>query len=109
MNFAANILEQLGGKKFIAMTGSKNFLYEDATETNATPWLRMDLASNAAGVNRLKISLNSTDTYTLHFYRQTISKKTLDVTISKEQKFENVYFDMLQSIFTQVTGLRTSL
>lgn len=102
------MLNQLGGKRFIAMTGSKNFLFADVTETNPKVWLRMDLTKNAAGVNRLKIYYNPDDTYTMEFYKQVITKD-FEVKISKTQTFENIYCDQLQEIFTQVTGLYTSL
>jgi len=109
MSIQSEILNQLGGNKFIVMTGSKNFMSADVTETNEYPWLRMDLTRNKAGVNRLRISLMPSDTYKLEFYRQQVSKKTWDVIITKKQEFENVYADQLQQIFTQVTGLYTKL
>lgn len=100
-------IEQLGGRKFIAMTGSKNFLRGEVSETNPKPWLRMDLSKNNAGANRLKITLEANDTYTLEFYKMIICRKTFDCKISNQQTFEGVYSDMLQNIFTQVTGLYT--
>ena len=104
----ATILTQLGGRRFTAMTGSKNFMFADITESNPVFWLRMDLVRNKARVNRLKIYLNSDDTYTMCFYKQTIKNYT-DVVIINEVKFECVYCDQLQAIFTEVTGLYTSL
>ena len=108
MNTATTILQQLGGNKFLVMTGSKNFLYAEKSETVENEWLRMDLTKNSANVNRLKITLNADDTYTMKFYKQVI-KNYVDVVISNEQTFEGVYCDMLQEIFTKVTGLKTSL
>ena len=110
MQIANTIIEQLGGNKFRAMTGSKNFLFADVSETVKEAWLRMDLTTNKAGVNRLKITLNENDTYTMEFYKLTLGKSTnWEAKITKEQKFEGVYSDMLQTIFTQVTGLYTKL
>ncbi len=108
MNTAQTILQQLGVNKFVVMTGSKNFLYAERSETVNNEWLRMDLTRNKAGVNRLKITLDANDTYTMHFYKQVI-KNYVDVVITKEQTFEGIYCDQLQEIFTQVTGLYTSL
>lgn len=108
MNTATTILQQLGGNKFVVMTGSKNFLYAEKSETVNNEWLRMDLTTNKAKCNRLKITLNDDDTYTMKFYKQVI-KNYVDVVISNEQTFEGVYCDMLQEIFTQVTGLYTRL
>lgn len=107
---ASEILRQLGGRRFVAMTGAKNFLFSDITATCPNIWLRMDLTTNKSGANRLKITLKDDDTYTMYFYRQTIKTKGgIDCVVSKEQKFEGVYCDQLQEIFTNVTGLYTSL
>lgn len=105
--FASEILAQLGGSKFIAMTGSSNFLFAEVTESNPIPWLRMNLSRNSGKVNRLKVYLNDNDTYTMEFYMQKI--KGVEVDISNKKSFEGVYCDMLQSIFTKVTGLHASL
>jgi hypothetical protein len=97
MNTATQILEQLGGNKFVVMTGSYNFI---ATNNG----LRMTLRKNAVSAKQLSIELNSLDLYDVHFY--TFDK---DFNIKTKAKFENVYNDMLQSIFTKVTGLYTRL
>lgn len=104
---ATILIEQLGGRKFIAMTGTKNFITDNA---NGTPTLRMDLKANFGGVNRLQIALNANDTYTMYFYKLAIGKSTnWEAKVTKEQTFAGVYSDMLQSIFTKVTGLYTKL
>lgn len=97
METAQTILNQLGGNKFIAMTGSKNFI-------SLGNGLRMNLTKNKVKAKWLKIILNSNDTYTMDFF--TADK---DLNIITKAKFENVYCDMLQSIFTQTTGLYTKL
>ena len=48
-----------------------------------------------------------TDLYNLRFYRKTFSKKTFEVKVKDIAKYEGIYFDQLQSLFTEVTGLRT--
>ena len=93
---ASTILEQLGGNKFIVMTGSKNMRYGDAS-------LNMQLTKNNIKAKYLSIELCSDDTYTMTFsklvkYEQVILKE-----------IKGVYCDMLQEIFTEVTGLYTSL
>jgi len=104
------ILQQLGGRRFTVMTGSKNFIFAKESEEHPNPWLRMNLARNSSKCNRLKIYYNTgLDTYTMEFYKQTISKKDFDVKITHKEVFENVYCDQLQEIFTQKTGLYTSL
>ena len=102
---AETILEQLGGKEFILMTGSKNFVKHEVPDE--APWLRMDLIPNDADVNRLKITYNiGSDLNSMHFYKFTFKD---DCTISNEKKFENVYFDQLEEIFTSTTGLDTRI
>ena len=56
------ILNQLGGSRFTAMTGSKNFV---ALENG----VRMDLAKNISGANRLEITVNGLDLYEIRFYK----------------------------------------
>lgn len=69
----------------------------------------MSLARNKTSANRLKIILDEdTDTYTMYFYRQTLTKYA-DIRVKEITKYEGVYFDMLQQIFTDVTGLYTRL
>lgn len=97
MNTATTILNQLGGKKFIAMTGSKNFL-------NVGNGLRMNLAKNKVKAKWLKITINNNDLYTMDFYT---ADKYFNITT--KAKYENIYVDMMQEIFTEVTGLYTTL
>lgn len=69
----------------------------------------MSLTRNKTSANRLKIILDEdTDTYTMYFYRQTLTKYA-DIRVKEISKYEGVYFDMLQQIFTDVTGLYTRL
>ena len=84
------------------------FARQNINEFNKIPYLCMNLSKNKCSVNRLKIFLNSNDTYTMYFYRQIIDKN-FNVKISNEKRYEGIYFDMLQDIFTEVTGLYTHL
>jgi hypothetical protein len=108
MRVADIILQQLGGNKFVVMTGSKNFLSDGNT-------LRMSLAKNGSKANRLEITLEADDTYTMRFYKYTagrLNKKTFSWTEDKVEEVstvDGVYCDMLQPIFTQVTGMYTHL
>lgn len=96
MNTAETILNQIGGNKFLAMTGSKNLL-------NVGNGLKMNLTRNASGAQYLKIVLNSTDTYDMTFY----SAKTVnfDIVIKVKKEITNVYADQLANIFESTTGL----
>jgi len=98
MSIAQTILEQLGGRRFIVMTGAKNLLaHEDA--------LSMRLPGNMCRqrINYLKIVLDPSDTYTMEFGRVWGSKYKVIETV------EGVYCDMLCDIFTSKTGMETSL
>lgn len=111
LQVANEILRQMGGNKFIAMTGSKNFIASENT-------LSMHLTHNKARAKYLKITLEANDTYTMVF---STMKKEFDPAFKAAginfktdvhvilKTIENVYFDQLQPIFTSVTGLYTSL
>lgn len=107
MRVADIILQQLGGGRFIAMTGSKNFISDGNT-------LRMSLAKNSSEANRLWITLDGDDTYTMRFFRYTPSRfdtKTCTFTeeVTEIKKISGVYCDQLQDIFTSTTGLYTRI
>lgn len=100
---ALGILSQLGGNKFIVMTGSKNFIYGENEKHE--PYLSMHLTSNKLSAKYLIISLNWKDLYDMKFL--TVDKKTGNKIILKE--YNDVYNDMLQDLFTEATGLDTHL
>lgn len=108
MRVADTILQQLGGHKFVVMTGSSQFVSDKNT-------LRMKLAKNMSRANKLDITLDEYDTYTMTFYRYTPPRRKpnkYEFTDAKTEiiaKYEGVYCDMLQEIFTQVTGMYTHL
>ena len=110
MTIAETILDQLGGGRFVVMTGSKNFI--DAGNT-----LKMNLAKNASKANRLEISLNGKDLYNMRFYRYTAPRystrggqfKTYPEKITEVKSFNDIYCDQLQELFTEVTGMYTRL
>jgi len=108
MTVAQTILEQLGGNKFIVMTGSKNFV----SDKNS---LRMKLAGNKSRANYLKITLNGLDLYDMEFDKCTAAKFNINTgeyrDFEKKEivRFNDVMFDQLQEIFTSVTGLYTHL
>lgn len=108
MRVADIILQQLGGNRFLVMTGAKNLISDGNI-------LRMSLPKNMSGANKLEITLDDTDTYTMRFYKYTagrLNKKTWSWTEDKVKEIytiDDVYCDMLQSIFTEVTGMYTRL
>lgn len=98
MNIATNILEQLGGKRFIAMTGASCLAdYGDA--------LSFMLPSRFAlqDINFVKIRLTAADLYDLEFGQiRGTSYQVFDVR-------EDLGWEDLQPVFTAVTGLDTHL
>ena len=98
---AATILQQIGGKRFVVMTGSHDFI-------NLGNGLRMSLSRNKTSANRLEIIYDEgADLYNVRFYRQSINHTTFEVTTKDIKAYEGVYCDMLEDIFTDVTGLYT--
>ena len=100
LDVATTIMNQLGGRRFTAMTGAKNHAFDDRNNT-----LSFRLPSRFAkdGINYVSITLTSMDDYTLKF------KKIWGTTVKDIKEIEGVYFDNLQEIFTDVTGLNTTL
>lgn len=95
---AGEVLRQLGGNRFIAMTGAKDFFKDDKKAM-----IGFKIGRNCNNINYVRITLNSMDTYDLEF----INIRKFKVTI--KSKAEGVYNDQLQSIFTEYTGMDTHL
>ena len=110
MTVAQTILDQLGGSKFIAMTGSKNF-----TSTADGNTLYMKLVKNRSKANYLKIDLTGLDLYDMKFTHIVPPKMNVKTGIYRSGKkttvkeYRDVMFDQLQEIFTGVTGMETHL
>lgn len=96
---AQTILDQLGSGKFAVMTGAKNFVGSANGLTFKLPG--KNFCKN--DINCVRVILDPTDTYTMQFLKIRGTK----VTTVKE--VTDVYNDQLQEIFTDVTGLDTSL
>ena len=99
LNVAQTILGQLGGNRFIAMTGAKDFI-------GGSQFLGFKIPRNMSQANRVTITYApSRDLYTMSFIKT--ARSGFDT--KEVAKFEDVYADQLRSIFTQVTGMETSL
>lgn len=93
---ADTILQQLGGNRFIAMTGAKNFLaYPNA--------LSMKIMPNSEKVTHVRITLDESDTYTITPLR---IRGTNIITL---RGYSMVHVEDLRRSFETLTGLRTSL
>ncbi len=105
MAIATTILQQLGGHKFVVMTGAKDCLALDSG-------LRFRLPGGAGyckqGINRVEIELAPNDTYNVSFSRVRKTER-LDLQIKTIAEHFDIYCDQLQDIFTAETGLDTHL
>ena len=92
------ILRQLGGGRFVAMTGAKDLI-------DLGNGLRMSLpASMTKGrVNRLTITLAADDTYTVSV------GKYARLDYREIETVEGVYVDRLHETIREMTGLATRL
>lgn len=96
---ANTILAQLGGNKFIAMTGAFHLLA-------ITQGLSLKFKGNKKA-NYMTVELQADDTYTVIFkHLKTINYMPV---VKDVASFERVYAEQLQDIFTQITGLATHL
>lgn len=94
---ANTIAQQLGGSKFIAMTG--------ATFTGGENQLCVALGRSRAVV----ITLDANDTYTVALHKPGRFTKAGEWKQTAPKIRSGVYCDNLQTIFTELTGLYCSL
>lgn len=111
-----DIVNQIGGNKFLVMTGSK-FQYYGHDDLGYV-YLMIKLTKNQSKAQYLKIQLNGLDLYDLTFSRikktltpfaKEFGLKVYDEEIVTIKEYKDIYADMLQDIFTSVTGLYTTL
>lgn len=101
---ASTILEQLGGGRFIAMTGAKEFI---AIDSGLQFKLPQKPHYTRDGINTIIIKLAASDTYEFSALK-TITRKGVSGMKSLFQ-CSGLYFDQLESTFTEATGLDTHL
>jgi hypothetical protein len=92
MTVARTILDQLGGARFVTMTGATNL---DSTEDS----LSFKLGVNPKRVSHVRVTLTPADLYSVSFFR--IGKAP--------QIASDVYCSMLAAVFCEHTGLATNL
>ena len=94
---AGEMLKQLGGNRFIAMTGAKNFAV-------GPKGAGFKIGRNAKNVNYVRIDLDKgKDLYDMYFNFVSVRGVKL------KSKAKGVYADQLQKMFTKHTGMYTSL
>jgi hypothetical protein len=98
MSIAKEILSQLGGNRFVAMTGAKNF---GDTGNGLAFQIPAKLTKNR--INAVKIELDPSDTYVVKFLKISASKLTV---VSHHTM---IYCDQLEDLFERETGLYTHL
>ena len=96
-DIANTIYRQLGGNRFRVMTGAKNMV---STENG----IRMRIGRNKTNANYMEVVLNSMDLYDITFAKVTKMGEMKSV-----RTYDNVYNDMLVSLFESHTGMYTSL
>jgi len=92
------ILEQLGGRRFLAMTGAKDLL-----GSSDSLMFRLPSGFAKGDINTVKITLDWTDTYIIEVMR--LGPLPGEVV----GKVNYVYADDLQKVFSNLTGLDTHL
>jgi hypothetical protein len=92
---ANTIYEQMGGRKFTAMTG--------ATLTTTHQALHIVIPRAKNGITHIRITLNGMDTYDVVFY----ALKRLSIRVVSE--VNDVSADQLQDIFERETSLYVTL
>jgi hypothetical protein len=107
-HIAETIINQLGGNKFIAMTGSKDFLWDDEKLTLTFSLSRM--AQEKSRDNRIRIQYD----YNRDLYNISLCKyltPTLKRIMEKRdlwkvlKSVDGVFFDQLQEFFCEWTDL----
>lgn len=96
MTVSATILTQLGGNKFIAMTGAKNFVSGPSA-------LTFSIGRNKSKANKVRIMLRNDDTYVVEFASlRGINYRIIDF-------IDGIQADGMVSYFEAYTGLATRL
>lgn len=101
---ANEILRQIGGKRFCVMTGANSLV---ASQEGLGQLSFKIPKSN--GINCVKITLTPMDTYTMEFSYVQRSKNPPFIIHKIRETVSDVYFDQLEEIFSNKTGLTTKL
>lgn len=95
---AQTILQQLGGNKFVVMTGAHSF-------GSAIDGLGFRIPRAKKGISGVRIDLKGNDLYKMTF----LKKCPFPECVKTVAEYDDIYFDQLQKIFTEETGLYTHL
>ena len=92
------LLQQLGGNKFVAMTGAKNLAVDKSKNE-----LHMKIGRNSKSISHVIIRLSSMDLYDMEFLSIRGSSRKI------KSKEKGVYADQLGKMFKKNTGLDVRL
>ena len=102
VEIAQTILNQLGGRRFTAMTGAKN-------HTAIEEGVQFKIGRNSKAINTVRIQLNWKDLYDVTFSRVSMNRKTFEVKNTVKASYTDIYAEDLQEVFEKATGMFTSL
>jgi hypothetical protein len=94
------ILSQIGGKRFQMMTGAKNFIA--GQNENKEHYLSFKIPRSNK-ITHITISLTVMDEYNMKFISVHGTK------IKDVAEVKGLFFDQLQEVFTEYTGLLTRM
>lgn len=120
-----DIFNQLGGQKFVVMTGAKNMV---SSENGLT----FQIGKNASKANLVKVTVNANDTYNLQFwnkgkeinsillmvkyFQQGLNDEQIRIKVAEKKaepkmlkEYSGIYSDQLQELFTEYTKMYTKL
>lgn len=105
---AEAMLELLGGKEFILMTGAHNIVMNHEAKE---PSLSLDLGSGLSKYNHLDMYLRENDTYSMVFSPKKEKSVSPEHTAPETESLilDNIPFMMVRKQFEDTTGLRTHL
>jgi hypothetical protein len=95
MTVAQTILDQLGGRRFLAMTGAKDLVGSENSLAMRVPGARK--------LNMVRVTLTGADDYTVE------TMKYRSLTVAPVATETGIYAEELRSSFERMTGLYTSL
>lgn len=103
MTVAHTILAQLGGNRFLAMTGARDMLRDEASLMFGLPRFK------GLKINKVRITLRDSDAYTIEFMRLWKPRGDFVPTVDTLETIEGVHAEDLARIFTDRTELETRL
>lgn len=96
---AQTIINQLGGKEFVVLTGSNGFIIHESG-------VSFRVGANPKKISHCTITLNSGDLYNLIFYSTQYSEN--GQSLKNETELTDIFCEDLKDVFESKTGLYVS-